>query len=105
MYVGSGHQEGLHIKTLVILVQRCCAEGILHRHTHSGAIRNLYSGSCLVGKAAVTACRVDVIALKGVQQGKKLSSAVSMQAITADKYSDKNRIARPTHRMEWGSMA
>ena len=37
---------------------------ILHRKTHGGATRNLYCGSCLVGKAAATACRLGVIALQ-----------------------------------------
>ena len=65
--MGSEHQAGLHIRTLVILVQRTvlkAVQRILDRHTHSGAFRNLYCGSCLVGKAAVTARRVGIIALQ-----------------------------------------
>ena len=67
MRVGGGHQEGLHTSTLWL--QWCtvavlkAVQKILHEHTHSAAIRNLYWGLCLVGKTAVTACRVGVIAL------------------------------------------
>ena len=54
------------MRTLVVLVQRTvlkAVQKILHRHIHSGAIRNLYCGLCLVGNVAVTACRVGTIAL------------------------------------------
>ena len=66
--VGGGHQEGLH--TSKLWLQWCnvavlkAVQKILHQHTHSGAIRYLYWGICLVGKAAVTACRVGVIVLQ-----------------------------------------
>ena len=66
--VGSAHQEGLHTSELWLywcnVAVLKAVQKILHRHTHSGAIRNLYCGSCLVGKAGVIACRAGVIALQ-----------------------------------------
>ena len=57
-------------------VQKVCSQGK----------RNLYLwywGSCLVGKTAVKACKVCVIALQETTTGQKLTDAVLMQAITA----------------------